>query len=52
MAATHYGVHAVSGAELLTAIDTANTAGVSGQYLHLVPVGNGLRIAVIGDDWV
>lgn len=48
MAATHYGVHRVSGSLLLAAIDAARTALVSGVSLRLVPVSNGQRIAVIG----
>lgn len=48
MAATHYGVHDVSGAALLAAINIALAAFVSGAALHLVPTSNGQQIAVIG----
>ena len=52
LTSVNYGIHDISGAELLAAIDSVpafTDSGLSGAALHLVPVGGG-KVCVIGVD--
>ncbi len=51
MTAVNYGIHSISGAEMIAAINGVEISNISGGGLYIIPVGgsNACVIGVSGD---